>query len=239
MPWQNTLNVIADMGASVPAAKKQSFSNLPRRLITAAIAIPLVVIATIMGGIWFDALLLLITAGLSIEWADMTRDKLKTSTRFLGAGVILVWVVLISNLPSNPLVYLFYLLCIWATDSAAYFVGKTLKGPKLWPSISPNKTWAGLLGGILGCLAFVILWCGFYNIPDKVGWFLFAPIFALLCQAGDLTISKIKRQLDLKDSGTFFPGHGGIIDRMDAFLYTLPFYYLLIQMAAERGLGLS
>ncbi len=108
---------------------------------------------------------------------------------------------------------------VWATDTFAYFAGRALGGPKLWPSVSPNKTWAGLGGGVAAAAAAsAALGAGF-------GWTLALPVLGLLgaalavaAQGGDLFESHLKRRAGVKDSGTLLPGHGGVMDRVDGLV---------------------
>ena len=127
------------------------------------------------------------------------------------------------------------LLCIcYGMDTGAYFSGKKFGKNKLWPSVSPNKTREGLLGGaiassLLSCFAWYM---GFgKDISGGLGWKL-PVIFALLgvmSQIGDLVQSKIKRQFGVKDSGSLIPGHGGVYDRVDSLLFVAPFFALIAQ----------
>jgi phosphatidate cytidylyltransferase len=108
------------------------------------------------------------------------------------------------------------LAIIWATDIGAYFSGKTIGGPKLAPKFSPNKTWAGLVGGVT-CAALVSLIFAFQTVLPL----LIVPLAALLAvvaQLGDLFESWMKRRADVKDSSNLFPGHGGALDRLDGLL---------------------
>lgn len=115
---------------------------------------------------------------------------------------------------------------VWACDTGAYFAGRTIGGPKLMPSVSPNKTWAGLVGGVVAAGVFGwLLW-------DHAGldWRLAAasPALAVLAQAGDLYESWLKRRAGVKDSGTILPGHGGVLDRLDGLVPVAPVAALLV-----------
>ena len=123
----------------------------------------------------------------------------------------------------------------WLSDTGGYFAGKALGKKKLYPAISPNKTWAGAIGGTaaagLGAVAIRI-----YLLPE-LSWFdvLFLAISgSILGQAGDLCESMIKRARGVKDSGAILPGHGGILDRVDAVLFIAPYFYLY---GVVRGFG--
>ena len=116
----------------------------------------------------------------------------------------------------------------WATDIFAYFAGRAIGGPKLAPKISPNKTWAGLAGGVIGAglAGWAISWLFDLGFPFQ--W-IGAPM-AVLAQAGDLYESWVKRRAGVKDSGTLLPGHGGVLDRLDGLL-PVALATLLILMA--------
>jgi phosphatidate cytidylyltransferase len=108
------------------------------------------------------------------------------------------------------------MVVVWATDICAYFAGRGIGGPKLAPKISPNKTWAGLIGGMAGAMVIGAA-CGILFEADPPFPFLGAPL-ALLAQLGDLYESSVKRRLGVKDSGATLPGHGGVLDRVDGLL---------------------
>ena len=113
---------------------------------------------------------------------------------------------------------LFLAAIVWMTDSFAYFVGRTLGGPRLWPRVSPNKTWTGAIGGSVGgvvagvCVAYA---SGLGKVAI-IGFI--ALLLSLLTQAGDLLESAVKRHFGAKDAGRLIPGHGGLMDRLDGFL---------------------
>ncbi|HST36688.1 MAG TPA: phosphatidate cytidylyltransferase [Allosphingosinicella sp.] len=104
----------------------------------------------------------------------------------------------------------------WAVDIGAYFAGRGIGGPKLAPAISPNKTWAGLIGGVIASALFGWLFASWFEMP---AFFLYAggPL-AVVAQAGDLFESWLKRRAGIKDSGSLLPGHGGVLDRLDGLL---------------------
>lgn len=101
-------------------------------------------------------------------------------------------------------------------DSGAYFVGRALKGPKLAPNISPNKTWSGFFGGLLFALMATVI----IMLFQIIGYTLLLPIISLVIAAvshmGDLGESFFKRQFNVKDSSHIIPGHGGVLDRLDS-----------------------
>jgi phosphatidate cytidylyltransferase len=108
------------------------------------------------------------------------------------------------------------MLVVWATDIFAYFAGRSIGGPKLAPRISPNKTWAGLVGGMAGAEVVGLLAAWLLNLGAP---FLYIGAgMGLLAQLGDLYESWVKRRAGVKDSGTLLPGHGGALDRLDGLL---------------------
>lgn len=135
------------------------------------------------------------------------------------------------NYTFGELVLWLVLLGTWASDTFAYFFGITLGKHKMCPTISPKKSWEGAVAGFIGCLATIVyLGNNFlqmqYQLLIAIGLIVafFAPI-------GDLLESVLKRKLQVKDSGNFFPGHGGILDRLDSLIIVLPLIYYLVLLA--------
>lgn len=118
-------------------------------------------------------------------------------------------------------------VAVWATDIGAYFVGRAVGGPKLAPRISPNKTWAGLLGG-MAAAALAMAAMGWLFDGGFIPWLLLAGMLtAVLAQIGDLLESALKRRFGVKDSGGIIPGHGGILDRVDGLILVFPAFVLV------------
>lgn len=111
---------------------------------------------------------------------------------------------------------------IWATDTGAYFTGRTIGGPRLAPSISPGKTWSGLWGGIASATLMALIVGQLADLQPLWLVGLAGALLSLVGQIGDLGKSKVKRHFQVKDSGSLIPGHGGIIDRLDSTLATMP-----------------
>ena len=109
------------------------------------------------------------------------------------------------------------LLVVWVTDIGGYFAGRGIGGPKLWPRVSPNKTWAGALGGFVASL---VVSGGFAGLGlGKAGpILLLGAVLSIASQLGDLLESAVKRRFGVKDSSHLIPGHGGIMDRLDGFV---------------------
>jgi phosphatidate cytidylyltransferase len=115
---------------------------------------------------------------------------------------------------------LWLLFVVWAVDVGGYLVGCSVKGPKLAPKISPNKTWSGLFGGM--GLAALIGWGGAYYFGwENSSFYVYlAAVLAVVEQIGDLIESAIKRVAGVKDSSDIIPGHGGVFDRVDGLIFT-------------------
>jgi phosphatidate cytidylyltransferase len=141
--------------------------------------------------------------------------------------MIPLWLALICSKGADPWLLLCLLATIWIADSAAYFAGKNFGKNKLAPSISPGKTWEGVLGALIAVTIFgAILYLGF-NISTLA---IFPALWIItgFGVIGDLFESMIKRQANIKDSGDLLPGHGGILDRIDGIIPSLPIAILMI-----------
>lgn len=130
------------------------------------------------------------------------------------------------------------LLCTWMDDTCAYFAGRAFGKHPFFPSVSPKKTWEGFFGGMVGAIG-IALFCLYVLIPG-MSWPFFAGLtyvdilwvglpITILGPLGDLLESKIKREFNVKDSGTMIPGHGGMLDRLDALLLTLPWVLTYVE----------
>lgn len=124
---------------------------------------------------------------------------------------------------------LFSLAMIWATDSAAFFVGKFLGRHKLCPSLSPGKTIEGSIGGFFGAILVAILFGKWFHLA-MIHCLIMGILSGIFAQLGDLAESAMKRDLGIKDFGSFFPGHGGVLDRMDSLLVAIPVLYIYARL---------
>lgn len=223
-------------------------SSLAQRLISSAILIP-VVVGIIWVGNWAFAGLVSICIAIAIaEWLKITKHiptspLNKTALVILGLiylGASLAEIITLRSLTDGFFWTLFFMLTIWASDSGAYLFGKTIGGPKMSPTISPNKTWSGYAGALL--FPALVLCIGVHILtPDSLieltppasHTFLAGILIGLTGQAGDLMISAMKRKAGLKDTGALIPGHGGILDRIDALLLALPVYLAYLEYAIK------
>src|SRR5690606_17830727 len=113
----------------------------------------------------------------------------------------------------------FVLAVVVATDTGAYFAGRLIGGAKLWPAVSPNKTWAGAVGGFVAAPIAGGVIAQFVEVPLTLGLILTACLLSIVCQIGDLFESWVKRRFGAKDSGRIIPGHGGMMDRVDGLIF--------------------
>lgn len=176
---------------------------------------------------WDEAVALVIMAGAigaTFALAASGRDRLWGVAGFGYAAVLTLVPVLVRDRPDLGIWGVLWMFgVVWATDIAAYFTGRALGGPKLWPSVSPKKTWSGFAGGLAGgtacgtAVAYAAARSGTV-LPAGLGILAVAAALASVAsQAGDLTESAMKRAFDVKDSGRLIPGHGGVMDRLDGF----------------------
>ena len=139
----------------------------------------------------------------------------------------------LSLIDYDPMLPLGILFLTWVLDSGAYFAGRLFGKHPLFPRISPKKTWEGAIGGAVLC---VWGWPGFYSyiMPlQAYHWLVIGGLISVFSQFGDLVESMFKRSIDIKDSGSILPGHGGILDRFDGMYFSVPiiwFYLNLVQI---------
>lgn len=147
------------------------------------------------------------------------RNALWTAAGVIYASVLLIAPVMIRGESFIGFIAIMFVFAVvWGTDIVAYFTGRAIGGPKLAPSISPNKTWSGAIGGLIGAVAGGAA----IVMPSNVKTFLaiaaIAIALSIASQAGDLFESRMKRLFNVKDSGALIPGHGGVMDRLDGFV---------------------
>jgi phosphatidate cytidylyltransferase len=160
-------------------------------------------------------------------WLKKENPLLNLGALFLGFVYVVLPFVLMIFMHSRTIesyILIFMFLLIWTNDTFAYLTGRWLGKTKLIERISPNKTWEGTIGGIV--MTFVIgLIIAFFNDQNYLFWVISAAIIAPGAIYGDLLESLFKRSLNIKDTGNIMPGHGGILDRFDAVLFTVPFFF--------------
>ena len=135
---------------------------------------------------------------------------------------------------------LWFILMVWSVDIGGYIIGLSLRGPKLAPRISPNKTWSGLIGGVILAIAvsFIYMYVtkSILNLPlpmkEQLKFAQLGALVAFIAQIGDLVESAIKRHLNIKDSSSLIPGHGGVFDRIDGLIFAAPIVYCFFTLVS-------
>lgn len=221
-------------------------SQLAKRILSSIVLIPIVLSTFWVGGIVLAAFILALFILAYAEWLKISVWEGKRQTWlsvfgffYCAAGILSLFDI------SSQTPHLWLPLCVfisvWMSDSCAYLMGKIFGGAKMAPKISPNKTWSGMagacLGPAIGMFIFQIMYdssAGYeHNIADITYVFLalgYGFIVGIAGQIGDLTISFMKRKAQLKDTGKLIPGHGGILDRIDALLLVCIFFWCWMQL---------
>lgn len=195
-----------------------------RKLSLLAFCIPLGLFSPLAAGAGFFAAGALV--GMAIAVQIVSRDwRLGAGLFYVGIPTFaLIW---LRGRPDDGLLLAFWALSlVWATDIGAYFAGRGIGGPKIAPSISPNKTWAGLGGGMIAALLLSVALNRCFGLPDML--MILSPVLTIFAQAGDFFESWMKRRAGVKDSGTLLPGHGGVLDRLDGLVTSAPIAALFV-----------
>jgi CDP-diglyceride synthetase len=181
---------------------------------------PHYVLWILAGFFWFLALRFLFRFSADQERADFTDELI------LMAGAAYLPLMLQFALALSTKEMILVLLSTIASDTAAYYAGTYFGKARIWPQVSPKKSWAGSIGGLLGCTCAVAAYgLNLGDAPVYV-WILLGIALNIAAQMGDFFESALKRRLAIKDSGTLLPGHGGLLDRIDSLLLALPCYAL-------------
>lgn len=174
-----------------------------------------------------DVAVAVIVAGILFAAAMTNGKRGWVASGLVYAAAALVATILVRRDADLGFVALmFVLLVVWVTDIGGYFAGRGIGGPKLWPRVSPKKTWAGAIGGLV--LALVIaLGFALFGFGRTVPLLLLGAVLSVVSQLGDLFESAVKRRFDVKDSSHIIPGHGGLMDRLDGFVAAIVFAALV------------
>ena len=215
---------------------KGSMNKLPKaitssefllRTASALVLAPIILLAVYAGGMAFYVLILLCCISMSWEWAQLIRHRYSGKQQALciltwaGLGFFYIIIpcaclVVLRELVGMAVVF-WILLSVWSVDIGAYIAGISIGGPKIAPSISPKKTWAGFIGGTLAAVVAGLVFTQL-GITVKINSVINSIGLAVVAQIGDLLESALKRHFNVKDSGKLIPGHGGILDRVDSIV---------------------
>ncbi|MCB9983066.1 MAG: phosphatidate cytidylyltransferase [Rhodospirillales bacterium] len=214
---------------------------LQERVISAAILIPVVLLAVAWGGGPFYLMIGAFVLISIYEWVSMVR-RVEHFVPYMALGLVYLalgfgaCVFIREQFPLR--VGVLFLVMVWSADIAAYFVGKTFGKAKLAPQISPNKTWVGLGGACDfaggAAMLYYLAQVFYFASESDFSWlglimmYLLGALIALAGQAGDLMVSFVKRRAGLKDTGALIPGHGGLLDRIDSMLLAAPVFLVLV-----------
>ena len=210
--------------------------ELTLRIISSIIIIPLSLFLIIKGSIIFNFFIMICFFISSYEWYMMSKNKSYHIPGFIFLLLSFLSVYALRNNfnESSLIFFLFVILICISTDIGGYCFGKIFKGPKL-TKISPNKTYAGMIGGYFLSIVLIII---FFNLNSKfftffileklnISIFIFLLLISTISQIGDIIISYFKRISKIKNTGKIIPGHGGLLDRIDGMIFAFPFAYIV------------
>ena len=193
-------------------------SNLTLRVASAVVMAPLALLAAYLGGWAFTLFWAAAAFAVLWEWTALVKGPIWIAAGILYAGSMLAApVILRGDAELGLLAILLLFAIVWTTDILGYFAGRAFGGPKLWPAVSPKKTWSGASAGTLGAaiVAVAVAWAfGRFHHGTIAG---IALLLSVTAQLGDLLESWIKRKFGAKDASHLIPGHGGVMDRLDGF----------------------
>ena len=222
---------------------RRAWADLRVRALSALVLAPLVLAAIWAGGTVFYAFVGVVALGLAYEWAGLCRaGRWPRESLVLGIAAVGLWAVALGWLRADPLAgranVIGLALVVWGSDIGAYVAGRLIGGPRLAPRISPGKTWAGALGGVTAsaliavCLATLLI-----PAPNLRAALAIGAALSVCGQIGDLAESVAKRRAGVKDSGRLIPGHGGLLDRLDAVMAAV-LAAAILSLALGRGVVL-
>ncbi len=227
------------------AKPDSKFSGLGLRALSALLLAPAIVAIVVLGGWWFMGLMFVAALVSLHEWYGLAKlGKHAVWVMLIGFIYLLVcfgaYVGLRFSFDSGAWLALALALCVWGSDIGGYFAGKFIGGPKMAPKLSPKKTWAGLIGAMVSSAlvlvglqyagpsmsAYLHTDTGLNPVDTWHMVFAFGALLGVVGQIGDVSISFLKRRVGVKDTGNLIPGHGGLLDRIDALLLVAPVFLL-------------
>ena len=205
-------------------------NELIKRILSSIILMPIALFFIIKGSFLFIFFISVCFCIIAYEWHMMRKKK---TFFFLGFLFLIFSFVTIYDLrlstEYNCTIFLVVTVICVATDIGGYIFGKLFKGPKL-TKLSPNKTYAGMIGGYFLSLIALSLYFQYYEFELKVQWLFFVLTISTISQLGDIIISYFKRLSRIKDTGKIIPGHGGLLDRVDGMIFAFPFSWIFLMI---------
>ena len=202
-----------------------------KRILSSIILLPLTFFIIIQGSFLFISFIILCFFISIYEWNILSKEKKynKIGIVFLFISFFCIYNLRI-NSEDNYLFFLFIIVICISTDIGGYVFGKLFQGPKL-TKLSPNKTYAGVLGSFILSIFSMFIFNSIFNEPILTKKLIFLTIvISFISQLGDIIISYFKRKSNLKDTGNIIPGHGGLLDRIDGMIFALPTSYIIISI---------
>ena len=200
-------------------------SDFIKRMLSSIILLPIALYFMLMGSFYLIFLIIVCLLVSFFEWNKMTK---KLSHKLLGFIFLIFSFFSFYQLAIDYVILIPFFICV-ATDIGGYVFGKIFKGPKL-TKISPNKTYAGMIGGYFLSILFISLYFDYINHKVTITLFVTTILISSVSQIGDIIISYFKRLSKVKNTGSLIPGHGGLLDRIDGMIFAFPIYYL-VQMS--------
>ena len=223
--WRAPFLILIAIGGVLLSSEWSAMAT-PRAAASATAVTALSVLAVILLGFLGDyigAVAVILVGALLAAWiagkaGDKARDGAYGVLYIAPACVVLVWLI---ETPQGRGWALMLFACTWSADILAFLAGSVLRGPKLWPRYSPNKTWSGFFGGLAGATAAAVAMAALFMRLSLVGAALIGLLGGLATMGGDLWESMLKRRFGVKDSGALIPGHGGLMDRVDGMMFAV------------------
>ena len=201
--------------------------ELTKRILSSLALIPVALFFIIKGSFLFIFFLFICASLIIYEWHMMSKKKFYSIYGYF-FFIISFYSIYKLRIDNDYTLLLFITIICVSTDIGGYIFGKIFKGPKL-TKFSPNKTYAGMIGGYLLSIMSTIIFSNFYFSEEPlIKLLIFAISISSISQLGDIIISYFKRISKIKDTGKIIPGHGGLLDRVDGMIFAFPFSYLIL-----------
>ncbi len=206
--------------------------ELKKRVLSSLLLFPVILIIIIKGSIFFNLFLIISLIIALYEWYSMSKKKIYYYFGVFFLIFSFYTIYKVYNFNDSYLNFLFIFLTCIATDIGGYIFGKLLKGPRL-VSISPNKTYSGVIGGYIFSIMLLTIFLNqtyfsFEKLDNLYITYIMIFIISSISQLGDIFVSYFKRLSNVKDTGKLIPGHGGLLDRADGMIFAYPIYYLML-----------